>query len=94
MGSFWGFAYALFGLACAWGLWRLAVRNGKRPGFKAWAAYLVWYAAVVAGFSFTLVNAQGLHSRAAAVGGLGTLAAAVLLGLITYRLACMGRKGA
>ena len=88
MGSFWGFVYALFGIGCAWGLWLLAARGGGRPGFRAWAAYLVWYVAVTAGFSFTLVNAYGLHSQAATVGGLGTVAVAVLLGLVTYRLAC------
>jgi hypothetical protein len=86
MGSFFVFLFTLIGAACAWGLRHLEEKRGKRLKTAVWVFALIGYLVVVTGIAFTLVNLSGLHSRAALMGGVGTLIAAVLVGLVAYRL--------
>jgi ABC-type spermidine/putrescine transport system permease subunit II len=94
MSPFLAFLFTLIGAICAWGLRRLEEKREKKLKIAVWIFVLLGYLAVVTGIAFTLVNLSGLHYRAAMMGGLGTLIAAAIVGLVAYRLVNLqtGRK--
>ena len=88
MSPFLAFLYALFGVGCALGLRQFAAKRGRTVKASAWVVYLIWYIAVITGFAFTVINFDGRHSRAGAIGCVSTIIVAVVLGLVVYRMVC------
>ena len=87
MGSTFAIFYTLLGVGGIWGLLTLARRQNSKLRPLAWAAYAVWYIGIGLTLSFTLININGGHAKAATFGGVFTLLAIVILSFILYRLA-------
>ena len=87
MGSTFVFFYTLLGVGGIWGLLTLARRQKSKLRPRAWVAAAVWYIGVGMTLSFTLINLDGGHARAATIGAVITLLTVAILGLIVYRLA-------